>query len=178
MTSAIVIETPRLILRTVTLADVDGVACSWKLDEGAISPAEAEQKIERMMAHHALNRPGKIVHLCLAMIFKSTNDFIGWCGLDHTNPKDADPALFYLLKSSYWGLGLATEAAGALLDYAFGQLELASIHGGAAPDNLASKQVMNKIGMDYLGLDDEGGYAFRLTRDEYLNITRKRAGYK
>jgi len=176
MTPAIVIETPRLILRTVTLADVDGVACSWKLDEGAISTAEAVLKIEAMMAHHAQNRPGKIVHLCLAIIFKATNDFIGWCGLDHTNPKDADPALFYLLKSSYWGQGLATEAAGALLNYAFGQLELASIHGGAAPDNLASKRVMEKIGMNYLGLDDEGGYAFQITRDEYLTKSRKRRG--
>lgn len=99
-------------------------------------------------------------------------DRIGRCGLDHTNPADADPALFYLLKAGYWGKGLASEAARALLDYTFTQLKLSSIHGGAAPENLASKRVMEKIGMKYIGLDDEGGYAFTLAREEYLNSSR------
>ncbi len=173
MTSVVLIETARLIIRTVTKADADGVASSWKLDEGSIPLSEAEQKIEWMLSNHAQNIPGKIVHLCLAIIFKGTNEFIGWCGLDHTNRKDTDPALFYLLKANYRGRGLATEAARVLLDYTFTQLELASIHGGAAPENLASKRVMEKIGMKYIGLDEEGGYAFTITRDEYWAIGRE-----
>ena len=173
MTSEVLIETARLILRTVTLADTNNVASSWKLDEGPIPLSEAEQKIKSMLSNHAQNVPGKIVHLCLAIIFKETNEFIGWCGLDHTNQKDSDPALFYLLKANYWGKGLATEAARALLDFTFTQLELVSIHGGAAFDNLASKRVMEKLGMKYLGLDEEGGYAFTITRDEYLTIIRE-----
>ncbi|GAP12762.1 acetyltransferase [Longilinea arvoryzae] len=163
------IETARLILRTVTPADVAGVASSWKLDEGPIPLPEAERVIQRMRANHAQNRPGKIVHLCLAILSKETNEFIGWCGLDHTQPADADPALFYLLKSDDWGKGLATEAARALLDYAFTRMELPSIHGGAAPENLASKRVMEKIGMKYVGLDEEGGYAFTISRKEFLD---------
>ncbi len=172
MASVIWIETARLILRTVTMADIDGVVSSWKLDEGPISVSEAEQKINRMLSNHAQNKTGKIVHLCLAIIFKQTNEWIGWCGLDHTNPKDIDPALFYLLKNKYWGMGLATEAARALLDYTFTQLELPSIHAGAAPDNLASKRVMEKIGLKAIGLDEEGGYAFALTRDEFLTLSK------
>ena len=144
------------------------------MDEGPIPLPEAEQKIKRMLSNHAQNMPGKLVHLCLAIIFKDTNEFIGWCGLDHTKQTDADPALFYLLKAPYWGKGLATEAASALLELVFTQLELVSIHGGAAPENLASKRVMEKIGMKYVGLDEEGGYAFTMTRDEYLNISRKK----
>lgn len=176
MTSVVLIETARLILRTVTMADVEGVASSWKLDEGPIPLTEAEQKIKSMLSNHAQNVPGKIVHVCLAIIFKETNEFIGWCGLDHTNIKDADPALFYLLKANYWGKGLATEAARALLDFTFTQLELTSIHGGAAFDNPASKRVMEKLGMKYVGLDEEGGYAFTITQDEYLTIVRKSIG--
>jgi RimJ/RimL family protein N-acetyltransferase len=165
---AVSIETARLILRTVTPADVEGVASSWKLDQGPISPAEAQRVIDKMRANHAQNRPGKILHLCLAILSKETGAFIGWCGLDHTDPRDADPALFYLLKASCWGKGLATEAAGAVLDYAFRQLALASVHGGAAPENLASKRVMEKIGMRDIGLDDEGGYAFTISREAFL----------
>jgi RimJ/RimL family protein N-acetyltransferase len=168
MTSVISIETARLILRTVTVADGEQVASCWKLDEEPIPLAVAEQKIVWMLSNHAHITPGKIVHLCLAILHKATGAWIGWCGLDHTHPADADPALFYLLKSSYWGQGLATEAAGALLGYAFTQLALVSIHGGAAPENIASKRVMEKIGMQYLGLDEEGGYSFTFTKDQYL----------
>jgi len=173
MTSDVLLETANLILRTVTMADIDGVVSSWNLDEEPISHSEAEQKINWMLSNHAQNVPGKIIHLCLVMIFKDTNEFVGWCGLDHTNNKDADPALFYLLKSNYWGKGLATEAARALLDYAFTQYKLSSIHGGASGDNLASKRVMEKIGMKYIGSDEEGGYTFAINRDKYLSIQQK-----
>lgn len=171
MTTNVFIETARLILRTVTIADVDDVARSWKLDEGPISRTEAEQQVQWMFANHAQNAPGKLTHLCLAIILKDTGEFIGWCGLDHRDTTKPDPALFYLLKANYWGQGLATEAARALLGYAFGPMNLTSLHGGAAPENIASKRVMEKIGMQYLGTDDDGGYAFRITRETYYTNT-------
>lgn len=170
MTSDVSIETVRLIIRTVTMADIENVASSWKLDDRSIPLAEAEQKILWMLSNHAQNSPEKLIHLCLAIIIKDTNEFVGWCGLDHLDQTKVDPALFYLLKANYWGKGLATEAARALLSYAFTQMELASIHGGAAPENLASKRVMEKLGMKYVGLDEEGGYAFTITQEEYWNI--------
>ncbi len=161
------IETARLILRTVAFADIDDVARSWKLDEGPISRVEAARQVQWMRANHAQNAPGKLTHLCLAIILKDTGEFIGWCGLDHLDTTKLDPALFYLLKANYWGKGLATEAARALLAYAFGPMNLTSLHGGAAPENIASKRVMEKIGMQYLGTDDEGGCAFRITKETY-----------
>ena len=102
--------------------------------------------------------------------YQSTNKFIGWCGLDHLDQTKVDPALFYLLKANYWGKGLATEAARALLSCAFTQMDLASIHGGAAPENIASKRVMEKLGMKYVGLDEDGGYTFAITQEEYWKI--------
>jgi len=83
MTSMVSIETARLILRTITPADIEQVAVCWKLDEGRITHAEAEHKISWMVSNHAQNIPGKLVHLCLAIILKATGEFIGWCGLDH-----------------------------------------------------------------------------------------------
>ena len=169
MTPDIFIVTPRLILRTVTPADVEAVASCWELDDPPVPLEVAEQKIAWMQSNHACNRPGKIIHLCLAIILKETGEFIGWCGLDHRNQADADPALFYLLKARFWGKGLATEAAAALVTYAFGQMALPSLHAGAAPENLASRRVMEKLGMQYLGLDEEGGCAFTITRADFLN---------
>jgi len=113
MKPSILLRTPRLTLKTVTIDDLGAVASSWKLDEGPLSRQEAGEKIKLMLARHQKNKPGKFFHLCLAIIPKGTQEFIGWCGLDHTDRSKESPVLFYLLKSAYWGKGLATEAAQA-----------------------------------------------------------------
>jgi ribosomal-protein-alanine N-acetyltransferase len=164
---SISLETPRLILRSVTPEDIDAVALNMNLDEPPISRLEAENKVNWMLANHRQNAVGKIVHLCLAIIHRDTREWIGWCGLDHRDPARPNPILFYLLKAKYWGQGLATEAARVLLDYAFGTLNLPQIDSAAASDNLASVRVMEKLGMRSLGLDAEGGRAFTLTKEEY-----------
>jgi RimJ/RimL family protein N-acetyltransferase len=166
------IETNRLILRTVTMNDIAEVAASWKLDDGPISQQEAEEKILWMLGNHNQNTPGRLTHLCLAIIEKDSGQFIGWCGLDHLDKTKPNPVLFYLLKASFWGKGLATEAARAVVDYAFRVFELPRIDSSAAFENLASKRVMEKIGMKYVGLDEEGGHFFTLQKDEYFNHIR------
>ena len=168
MTTDLQIETPRLIIRTVTMADVEDVARSWKLYDGPISHAEAEHQIARMQSNHQQNRSGQLFHLCLAIIDKETQDFIGWCGLDHRDPATPYPVLFYLLKTDRWGQGLATEAARALLDYAFIELGQPRIDGRTALENIASKRVMEKIGMQYLGIDNDA-HTFTLTQTEHPN---------
>ncbi len=166
MDTSVCIETHRLILRTVTLDDLERVASSWNLDDGPISLEEAEGKITWMLGNHRQNAPGRVVHLCLAVIYKDTGELIGWCGLDHRDRTKENPVLFYLLKKSYWGRGLATEAARALIGYAFNELGLNRVDSGAEFENIASKRVMEKIGMQYLGLNDEGGYAFTIAKEK------------
>ena len=173
MTTRVWIETARLILKTVTMEDVEDVALNWKLDAPPISREEAETQVVWMLANHKQNVPVKILHLCLAITHKDTREFIGWCGLDHLDQTKASPVLFYLLKASYWGKGLATEAVKAVFGYAFGELNLPRIDSGAAFENHASKRVMEKIGMKPIGLDEEGGYTFMLTREEYWSACER-----
>jgi len=173
MITNVLIETPRLILRTVTLEDVADVALSWNLDGDPITYQEAENQIMWMHENHKQIAPGKIFHLCLAIIDKATHQFIGWCGLDHRDPAKPFPVLFYLLKERYWGKGLATEATGALLDYAFRDLCLSRINSACAFENTASKRVMEKIGMRYSGLDEAGGHSFTYTQGEYFQGKKK-----
>ena len=174
MPNHVCIETERLILKTITMEDAALVASSWKLDEPQISTQEAEEQIRWMMANHAQNQPDKIVHLCLAIVFKDTGECIGWCGLDQRDLAKPHPVLFYLLKASFWGQGLATEAARAVLGYAFGEFALNQVDSAAAFENLASKRVMEKLGMHYLGLDAEGGHAFTLTKDAFRQLQKNR----
>jgi RimJ/RimL family protein N-acetyltransferase len=166
------IGTGRLTLRTVTMDDVEAVALTWKLNDHPISHEEAGKEIGWMLDNHERNESGKFIHLCLAIIHNENNEFIGWCGLDHRDPGKPNPVLFYLLKEAYWGRGLATEAAKAVLKHAFCTLGLAQVDSGASADNAASKRVMEKAGMRFLGREVDGGYSFTLTKQEYVDIFR------
>jgi ribosomal-protein-alanine N-acetyltransferase len=58
----------------------------------------------------------------------------------------------------YWvdgrrnGRGLATEAVGEIVSYAFGELELHRVEAATLVDNVASQRVLEKNGFDRIGL--------------------------
>lgn len=59
--------------------------------------------------------------------------------------------LGYWIGVPYWGQGYATEAARAVVDYAFTTLNLARVHAHHFAHNPASGKVLRKIGMKYEG---------------------------
>lgn len=60
--------------------------------------------------------------------------------------------LGYWIGVPYWGLGYATEASAALLDYAFDQLHLNRVDAHYLARNPASGKVMQKLGMTNEGM--------------------------
>jgi RimJ/RimL family protein N-acetyltransferase len=50
------------------------------------------------------------------------------------------------------------------LRFAFTELQLDRVDAGCAPENAASRRVLEKIAMRYVGRNDEGGHSFTLTR--------------
>ncbi|MFG1495691.1 GNAT family N-acetyltransferase [Saccharospirillum sp. HFRX-1] len=72
------------------------------------------------------------------------------------------------LAEPYWGKGLATEAAQALLNYGFEVLKLETIWAVAVPDNKASLAVMERLGMRYVETTDryygEQGILYSISR--------------
>lgn len=85
-----------------------------------------------------------------AVIRKTDNAFLGWCGLKY-RPEQETVDLGYRLKKAYWGEGYATEAAQACLKYGFETLQLKRIIARAMKENKASIRVMEKVGMSYVG---------------------------
>ncbi|WP_100489149.1 GNAT family N-acetyltransferase [Sporolactobacillus pectinivorans] len=78
-----------------------------------------------------------------------SGEHIGCCGL---HPYDSESKIYeigYHLKSRYWGKGYATEAAGAVIRYAFDTLEADNLFAGHHPDNTASRNVLQKLGFTY-----------------------------
>jgi len=87
----------------------------------------------------------------------STGAFIGFVGLNPV-PFEAPftPAveIGWRLARPYWGSGLATEAACAVLAHAFGPLGLEELVSFTSTTNLRSQRVMQKLGMRHDPADD------------------------
>ena len=77
----------------------------------------------------------------------SDRPIIGWCGLTAT-PHGPTPELLYGFAQSHWGQGLATEAAGATIDWAFTNDICRGIDAVIfGPLNPGSAAVAQKLGM-------------------------------
>ena len=69
-------------------------------------------------------------------------------------PEGADIELAYRFARATWGRGIATEAAVALTDYAFGRVGLARLVAVTFPENTPSQRVLEKVGFAYSGMTD------------------------
>lgn len=83
-----------------------------------------------------------------AVVYKKHQKLIGHCGFKFLE-KTGEVQMGYLLLKSYWGRGLATEAASAALKYGFEVAKLERIVAIAKSENIASRRVMEKVGMKY-----------------------------
>ncbi|MEV7794202.1 GNAT family protein [Streptomyces sp. NPDC087512] len=72
--------------------------------------------------------------------------FVGWCVLAEWNPDYRSASLGYCLDEAMWGHGYATEAARALLQWAFDTLDVNRVQAETDTRNVASARVLEKIG--------------------------------
>ena len=76
----------------------------------------------------------------------SDGTFLGWCGRDALQPRLPQRGAGYCLDEAAWGHGYATEAARALLDWAYDTLDLNRVQAEADTRNAASARVLEKLG--------------------------------
>lgn len=91
-------------------------------------------------------------------------DVIGFAGLRSAGGDEQE--LLYALLPAHWGRGLATEAAGAVLDHALAALPLTRVLAGADPPNAASFAVMRRLGMTFHAERESDGKAVRYYRKD------------
>jgi [ribosomal protein S5]-alanine N-acetyltransferase len=103
---------------------------------------------------------------------KSTGEFLGWGALKDL---DGNPEIEvgYGLRRQAWGRGVATEVARELVRYGFEDLGLERIVAVTQPPNMASRNVLTKLGMTYLGIVNRY-YGRETTYFELLSADWKR----
>jgi RimJ/RimL family protein N-acetyltransferase len=144
---SVILRTPRTTLEPLTPDHTDTMHALWTdrwvrqylWDGKLITRERAAEVIAASQADFAAHRYG-----LWAVVDNATRRVIGFCGL-RSGDHDA-PELLYGLCPRFWGKGLATEAARAVLSYAFalGHPEVV-----AATDlpNDASARVLERLGM-------------------------------
>jgi len=147
------IETERLLLRPFTSADLDDWAGSIFADPEVTrylpkrdtTPQQRAERALRFVQEH-WDRHG---YGLWAVIERTTGQFIGQSGLNYLD-ETGEVEVDYALAKAYWGRGIATEVARASLRFGFEHLGLERIIGLAMPENIASRRVLECIGMSFV----------------------------
>jgi len=145
------IETERLLLRPFQLEDLEALAAINGDPQvmryiGNGLPATREQTAESL--NFIIEHEKQYGFSMWAAWYKQTNSLIGLCGLIHLDGT-AEVEVGYRLALDHWGKGLASEGARASLRYGFQELGLDRIVAVVQPGNVASRHVIEKIGLKY-----------------------------
>lgn len=74
---------------------------------------------------------------------------IGCCGLRHYRPEQGIHEFGVHIRPAFWHQGLALEAGNAVIAYAFDRLQARGLFAGHNPANIASRQMLLKLGFQY-----------------------------
>ncbi len=175
------IETPRLVTRFVTQADVsvwlgycrDEVATEFTAMEGKTPEEMAQEWIDFTTRRYREDRYG-----LQALINRETGEFVGMCGLLQQEVSgNNEVEIGYHLLRQYWGMGYASEAAHAFREYAFENRVADSLVSIIHPLNFKSKMVAMRNGMrladnhaDFRGKKFD---LFRITRYEWEQLRNR-----
>ena len=72
--------------------------------------------------------------------------------------KDSAEYHIFLGNKDYWGKGVAKQASGLLLDYAFNKLNLESVHLSVRKENIAAVKLYEKLGFRIKSENDDWFY--------------------
>lgn len=148
--SLVIFETPRLILRLFVIEDADALisvhgdpeVMHFSVD-GVKTREQITRFIQNSQEHHRRNG-----HSQWAIIWKDTAQCIGECGISVQHVGGiSEREISYRLNRSFWGRGIATEAATASRIHAFETLRLDRVISIIDPKNVASIRVAEKVGM-------------------------------
>lgn len=167
------LETDRLILRDMVPEDWEAVyayASDPEVTRFMFEP-QAPEIIRKAVVEQARQvDKSQRNEFSFAIALKAENRLIGDCTLLITGHPLFHPRqgmIHYCIHRDFWNQGIATEAVGALMRFAFEELRLHRLHTKLATENGASIRVLEKNGFRREGLFREEAYIKGQWHDEY-----------
>ncbi len=147
----IILETPRLLLRRQVPEDLDALwelYCDPEVTKYIPDAPKTREEAREELEWHMNGHPRRPELGLWATVLKENGEFIGRCGLLpwHIEGRD-EVEVAYTIARRYWGRGLGSEAAAAILKYGFENLGLDRLICTIEPENVASQHVAQRIGM-------------------------------
>lgn len=151
--SPVIIETPRLVLRAATDADIplmhahifDDAEVMRHVFHGQVM---TEQRVEGFMREHFTF--GKTRTGIAILTEKANGNVIGFAGLFPCAALGRDDfEIGFVMAKQAWGRGYASEIGKAQLAMGFDELGCRRLLGLVHPDNTASVHALTKLGLRY-----------------------------
>jgi len=155
------LTTQRLGFRTWSEDDFDLAQGLWgdlKVTElidarGRLSPDQVRERLQReiatQQAHGVQYWPIFLLAGGTCTARKCMCEHVGCCGLRPVPERPDVLELGFHIRSALWGQGYATEAARAVIRYAFDVLGVAGLFAGHHPRNEVSRRLLAKLGFQY-----------------------------
>lgn len=151
-----ILETPRLILRSIGLADAESIfayaknpnVCKYTLWETHQSVQDSLSYIKDYIFDYYSKGVPEPFGITLK---ENPQTVIGTVGCFWTSKQAKAMELAYAISEEHWGKGLVAEASQAVMDYCFKEFSLKRIQARCKVENKASSRVMEKIGMTHEG---------------------------
>lgn len=147
-----IIETERMILRPLSVADANDIYERWTTDERVAKyvrwfvHSSVDVTIEWLKEEEKNITSDKMYQWGFTM---KENGYLFGSGGFHFNDEEGVWELGYNLMHKYWNQGYATEAAKAMLEFGINVLKQKEFIAWHAVENPASGAVMRKCGFQY-----------------------------
>ena len=150
-----VLETPRLTLRRMLKRDSIDMfeyACSPDVTEYLLwEPHQSESYTYKYLCYlQSRYRAGDFYDW--AIVWRNTDKMIGTCGFTRFHWEHNAAEIGYVLNPGFWGYGIAPEAVRAVMYFGFRNLNLHRIEARYMVENIRSRRVMEKVGMQFEGI--------------------------
>jgi len=153
-------ETARLSLRPLALEDAELIRQLNADEEVMKYIGEPDDSYENALAYTRLRVEGYADKDGLGIFVATLKDDdqpVGWFCLKNLDDTEEIEIGYRLLREA-WGNGYATEGAKCLLQFGLEELELKEIVGVTLPANIPSQRVLEKIGLEYVGIASYYGF--------------------
>ena len=148
------LETDRILLRELKRSDAKDVyeySANPKTSEFLLWEVHKSQEYTKEFIDYVISKYKSGEYNDWALVYKFNNKMIGTCGFTKIDQENNVAEIGYVINPEYWNLGLATEAAEAVIKFAFDTMKMNRVEAKFMYGNDASLAVMRKLGMKFEG---------------------------
>ena len=154
-----VLETERLLLRKVTMGDLEDIHAYASREEVAryvTWPVHRTLSDTKEFIHYSLRRYEQKQSAPWGIEYKENGRLIGTIEFVSWDTNNQMAEIGYVLSPDFWGKGITAEATRKIISYGFTRMELVRIQARCINENAGSARVMEKAGMSFEGLLRKG----------------------